>query len=105
MGQRVWLRVEWKRTSQCGRRGGRDEANTGTARRSLGRVRSTRTALPATKHRNGQMGERLICRSKYHVPLQSVNVVLTFIGAFLGHHHHGREFPETVRWRYLRHRR
>jgi hypothetical protein len=29
--------------------------------------------------------------------LQSVNVVLTFIGAYLGHHHHGRQFPETVR--------
>jgi len=29
--------------------------------------------------------------------LQSLNVVLTFIGAYLGHHHHGREFPATVR--------
>lgn len=35
-------------------------------------------------------------RSRYHVPLQSLGVVLTFIGQFLGHHHGGREFPATV---------
>ena len=36
-------------------------------------------------------------RSRYHYPLQSINVVLTFVGAYLGHHHHGRDFPATVR--------
>ncbi|RSH93923.1 hypothetical protein EHS25_006575 [Saitozyma podzolica] len=37
-----------------------------------------------------------LSKSRYHVPLQSINVVLTFIGAYLGHHHGGRMFPETV---------
>jgi hypothetical protein len=35
-------------------------------------------------------------RSKYHVPLQSTGVALTFFGAWLGHHHGGREFPSSV---------
>ncbi|ORX33754.1 hypothetical protein BD324DRAFT_638450 [Kockovaella imperatae] len=35
-------------------------------------------------------------KSKYHVPLQSTNVVLVFIAMWMGHHHGGREFPATV---------
>ncbi|KAL7424243.1 hypothetical protein Q5752_001829 [Cryptotrichosporon argae] len=37
-----------------------------------------------------------LAKSKYHVPLQSVGVVLTFAGSWLGHHHDGRQFPDTV---------
>ena len=38
----------------------------------------------------------MLSRSRYHVPLQSFNVGLTFVGAYLGHHHHGRMFPATA---------
>ncbi|ORY28304.1 putative membrane protein [Naematelia encephala] len=37
-----------------------------------------------------------LSKSKYHVPLQTINVILSFIGAYFGHHHHGRMFPATV---------
>ncbi|TYJ56683.1 hypothetical protein B9479_002613 [Cryptococcus floricola] len=37
-----------------------------------------------------------LSKSKYHVPLQSVNTILAFIGMYFGHHHGGRQFPETV---------
>jgi hypothetical protein len=37
-----------------------------------------------------------ITRSRWHVPVQSVGTVLTVSGYFLGHHHGGREFPETA---------
>ncbi|OXC69201.1 hypothetical protein AYX13_02146 [Cryptococcus neoformans] len=37
-----------------------------------------------------------LSKSKYHVPLQSVNTVLSFIGIYFGHHHGGRQFPATV---------
>ncbi|WVQ71786.1 hypothetical protein IAR50_001327 [Cryptococcus sp. DSM 104548] len=37
-----------------------------------------------------------LSKSKYHVPLQSINTVLAFIGMYFGHHHGGRQFPETV---------
>lgn len=36
------------------------------------------------------------CRSRYHVPLQSVGIVLSLFGSYLGHHHGGREYPATV---------
>lgn len=35
-------------------------------------------------------------RSKYHIPVQSVGIVITFVASYLGHHHGGREFPATV---------
>ena len=35
-------------------------------------------------------------RSRYHVPVQSVNVVLFYIGRYFGHHHGGRQFPSSV---------
>jgi hypothetical protein len=37
-----------------------------------------------------------ITRSRWHVPVQSLGTVLTLAGYFLGHHHGGREFPETA---------
>ncbi|RXK36232.1 membrane protein [Tremella mesenterica] len=37
-----------------------------------------------------------LSKSKYHVPLQSVNVVLNYAGQWMGHHHGGRQFPATV---------
>ncbi|WVO14040.1 hypothetical protein L204_101665 [Cryptococcus depauperatus] len=37
-----------------------------------------------------------LSKSKYHVPLQSINTVLAFVGTFFGHHHGGRQFPATV---------
>jgi hypothetical protein len=37
-----------------------------------------------------------LARSKYHVPLQVLNVALTYGAAYLGHHHKGRQFPATV---------
>jgi hypothetical protein len=38
-----------------------------------------------------------LSKSKYHVPVQVAGVGLTLIGSYLGHHHGGRDFPETVR--------
>ncbi|WVR05371.1 hypothetical protein IAU60_002385 [Kwoniella sp. DSM 27419] len=35
-------------------------------------------------------------KSKYHVPLQSINTLLVFVGMYFGHHHGGRQYPETV---------
>ncbi|WVW82859.1 hypothetical protein I302_104871 [Kwoniella bestiolae CBS 10118] len=37
-----------------------------------------------------------LSKSKYHVPLQSINTVLCFVGMYFGHHHGGRQYPETV---------
>nr|XP_031861156.1 uncharacterized protein CI109_003517 [Kwoniella shandongensis]KAA5528228.1 hypothetical protein CI109_003517 [Kwoniella shandongensis] len=37
-----------------------------------------------------------LSKSKYHVPLQSMNTVLVFVGTYFGHHHGGRQFPATV---------
>lgn len=37
-----------------------------------------------------------IHRSKYHVPVQSANIVLFYIARYFGHHHGGRQFPSTV---------
>ncbi|WWC69246.1 uncharacterized protein I206_103183 [Kwoniella pini CBS 10737] len=37
-----------------------------------------------------------LSKSKYHVPLQSINIVLVFVGMYFGHHHGGRQYPETV---------
>ncbi|BGP16426.1 hypothetical protein JCM10213_004018 [Rhodosporidiobolus nylandii] len=37
-----------------------------------------------------------ITRSRFHVPLQSVTIVLTLCGNYLGHHHAGRSFHMTA---------
>ncbi|GEM09740.1 integral membrane protein [Rhodotorula toruloides] len=37
-----------------------------------------------------------ITRSRFHVPLQSLGIVLTLSGNFLGHHHAGRSFHMTA---------
>ncbi|WRT67344.1 uncharacterized protein IL334_004314 [Kwoniella shivajii] len=37
-----------------------------------------------------------LSKSKYHVPLQTINTVLVFVGMYFGHHHGGRQYPETV---------
>ncbi|WVF72001.1 hypothetical protein IAT40_006812 [Kwoniella sp. CBS 6097] len=37
-----------------------------------------------------------LSKSKYHVPLQATNTVLVFVGMYFGHHHGGRQYPETV---------
>ncbi|GAA5822236.1 hypothetical protein JCM3770_005860 [Rhodotorula araucariae] len=37
-----------------------------------------------------------ITRSRFHVPLQSLGVVLSLAGNYLGHHHAGREFHMTA---------
>jgi hypothetical protein len=39
----------------------------------------------------------MFARSRWHVPTQATALLLTMVGYFLGHHHHGREFPSTVR--------
>lgn len=37
-----------------------------------------------------------ITRSRFHVPLQTLGVVLSLCGNYLGHHHAGREFHTTA---------
>lgn len=37
-----------------------------------------------------------ITRSRFHAPLQSLGVVLSLAGNYLGHHHAGREFHTTA---------
>ncbi|GAA6018593.1 hypothetical protein JCM8202_000573 [Rhodotorula sphaerocarpa] len=37
-----------------------------------------------------------IARSRFHVPLQTLGIVLTLAGNYLGHHHRGRSFHMTA---------
>jgi hypothetical protein len=45
---------------------------------------------------SGEVRAQLIDRSKYHVPLQVINIVFFYFARHFGHHHGGRQFPSSV---------